>query len=246
MVAAVVAIGGTLVSAYGANEQRKDANKAQKQGDQLGQDQLNLGRDTLDWNKDRYNEWSSSFMPVLDDIKNQAYKSLNPDYGTVASDINSAFDTSQGVQARNMERMGVKPTDGAMAQQQIDYGLGRATAEVAGRQQERNRVRTQSLQNLEGVFQLGNPMLTGSMQGVNGSSNTLSGAYGNQQGNQYGMSNIYGQGAGALTNQAIGYGMRAINGMTGGGGSYSNGSGSYSGSGTNTYNGPVMNGPPSP
>jgi hypothetical protein len=75
--------------------------------------QTKLGQDQLQWSKDRYNEWDSQFQPILSDIKAEAYKNMQPDYASVGADVNNAFNAQQGAAQRNMERYGVKPTDGA-------------------------------------------------------------------------------------------------------------------------------------
>lgn len=215
MVAAIVGIAGMAGGIYNGVENRNAADKAGKQAQGNIDAATQLGQEQLDWNKANYNEWNSEFQPVLSDIKAAAYANNQPDYATVGSDVNSAFDAQQGAADRNMNRMGIKPTDGAYSASQTAYGLGRAAALVSGDQNERNRVKNQKLSNLEGVYGLGTPMLTGSMSGVNQAGGQAQGAYG-MGANFYGQqAATYGQAAGAGIGSAINAGVNVANNYSG-------------------------------
>lgn len=193
MVAAIagvaVGVGGIVNGISSSNA----AGKAAKNQQQAIDAQTALGQSQLDWNKDRYNEWDSEFQPIMQDMMATATRNNQPDYAKVGSDVNSAFDAQEQSADRNMNRMGIKPTDGAYGASQTAYGLGRAAALVSGNQTERHTVANQQLSNLEGVYNAGTPMLTGSMSGVNTAGGQASSAYGNaastygQQAGQYGM-----------------------------------------------------------
>jgi hypothetical protein len=218
MVAAVVGVVGAGVSLYNGMQSADAADKAGKRQQSAIDAQTKLGQDQLQWSKDRYNEWDSQFQPILSDIKAEAYKNMQPDYATVGADVNNAYNAQQGAAQRNMERYGVKPTDGATTAMNTSFGLGRAAALVSGDQNERHRVQNQKLSNLEGVYGLGTPMLTGSMGAVGQSGQQLSGAYGNAA-NMYGnQAATYGAAAGAGVSGALGT-LGNLAGNMGGGGS---------------------------
>lgn len=209
MVAAIIGAAGVAVSAAGAMSQASAAKKAGKAAQENGDAQTQLGRDNLDWQKDRYNEWDKTFQPILGDIKDEAYRNMQPDYASVNSDVDSAFGSAQGSQLRGMERMGIKPTDGATTAMNTGYGLGKAEALVGGDQNERHRVANQRLSNLESVYHLGDAQLGVSSAGVNNAVNGLSSAYGQQQGFNQGNANASGAAAGSLLSNGLQWGMNA-------------------------------------
>lgn len=203
MVAAVVGTVGAVGSFIGAQDQADAADAASRRAEQLGQQQLALGQQSMDWNKQNYNNWSSAFMPMLSQIKAQALTNMQPNYQGVIGDVGANFDAQQGANTRNMQRYGINPTDGAMSAANTAYGLGRATAQVGGMQAERNRVGQQRLANMEGVWNLGTPMMNAAQSGVNSATAGMMGALGGQQGmaNQNAM--LSGQAAGSLYGSAF-------------------------------------------
>ncbi|HZZ14316.1 MAG TPA: hypothetical protein VFE79_26800 [Paraburkholderia sp.] len=220
MVAAVAGAVGAGVSLYNGIENRNAANKAGQNQQNAIDSQTQLGQDQLSWAKDRYNEWDNEFQPIMDDIKSQAQKNLQPDYASINSDVNNSFNAQQGAAQRNMERYGVKPTDGATTAMNTSFGLGRAASLVAGDQQERARVKNQSLSNLESVYSLGTPMLSSSTGLVSGASSQLSNAYGNAA-NVYGQqAGTYGAAAGAGVGAALNFGVGAAQAFGGGSSPY--------------------------
>ena len=230
-----IGIAGLAISAYGAMSQGEAADKAGKAAQANGDAQTELGRDNLNWQKDRYNEWDKTFQPILGDIKDEAYKNMQPDYASVNADVNSSFDSAQGQQQRGMERMGIKPTDGATTEMNTGYGLGKAEALVGGDQNERHRVANQRLSNLESVYHLGDAQLGASSTGINNGVNGLMDAYGNQQKYNQSNANNSSNASGALLSQGLQWGMNAAgSGGWGGGGSGLNSSGSIPGGGSYT------------
>jgi hypothetical protein len=217
-VAAVAAV--SLVSAYMAS---KSADKSSKAQQKASDQQAKVAEDQLDFNKSQYSDWKSAFYPAINKLGAEAQKDVRPDYGQVAADVGNAFDTSQGVNNRNMERFGVKPTDGAFQSSQTQYGLGRALATVGADQAARANADNQHYARLAGFAGMGMNQQGSLLNGINNSSSNLMGAYGNQA-NMFGQrAQMYGQSA------AAGAGMfgRAVGSMFGGGGGGAGGA--YSG-----------------
>lgn len=211
MVAAIVGVGSAVAGLASSAVNSSAASKASKNQTNAINNETALGQEGLDWNKANYNEWNSEFQPVLGDIKAAAYANMQPDYAKVGSDVNSAFDAQEQSADRNMNRMGIKPTDGASTASATAYGLGRAAALVSGDQTERHTVANQKLSNLEGVYNLGTPMLTGSMSGVNQSTGQAIGAQGQAAGMYGNQATTYGQAAGAGISSAINSGVNFAN-----------------------------------
>lgn len=177
--AAVVGAATSVVGAYASDRASKRQAKALKGQQGTAQQQLDFG-------KEKYGDWKEMFQPVYGDLKNMAYEDNRPDYGAIDADVGHAFDTSQGINRRNMERFGVNPTDGAFSASETQYGLGRAMAEVGGHQQARRQAKDQKWNRLASFANLG----AGQQATANNTVNQGFGAVMNAQGTQAGL---YGQ-----------------------------------------------------
>lgn len=213
-VGALVAAAGT---AYAANRQASAANKATKAQKDAAGNQLAFQREQFDWNKDRYNEWHGMFMPVLEDIKNEAYADKGPDYTGIAGDVGTAFDASQQINQRQMERYGVTPTDGAMQAANTAYGVGRASAHVDARNRARMAHTDQRWNRLNALWGQGQGMMSSAAGGTNNAGNAVGDAYGAQAAQAGARAAQHGQAAGALMGQSMqyiggmfGYGENAV------------------------------------
>lgn len=215
--AAITAGAGLASSAMASNSQDKAAKQQQHAMDQQSQTAANQ----LDFNKTQYADWQQNFDPSIKNLGALVNKEVRPDYSQIAADVGNSYDTSQGINSRNMERMGVKPTDGAFQDSQTQYGLGRALATVGADQSARQWADQQHYSRLAGFAGMGMGQQAGLTAAMGNSAGNLQNAYGNQ-------ANLYGQRA-AQYNQsaAAGAGMlgRGLNGFTdyfsnnGGGGS---------------------------
>lgn len=206
MAATAVTALGVAGSLYGANRQRRDANRAAQQQADAEAQRLALAREGLDWNRQRYGQWENLFLPVLDELRNEAFSDRGPDYSMIAGDVGAAFDASQGMNRRQMERYGVRPTDGAVAASELGYGLGRASATVDARNKARIAHRDQRFNRLGQVYGMGNTMMSSALGGVNAGYGALGGVYGDQAAGAGNRAQLHGQAA------AAGYGA-AFNGL---------------------------------
>jgi len=168
--------------------------------------QLQLGREQLAFGREQYADWREMFMPVLGDLRDMAYEDQRPDYGAISADVGMAFDASQGMNRRQMERYGVSPTDGANQASETEYGIGRALAKVGGFNQARQGAKDQRFNRLAQIGNLSagqQAQATNTMQGGFGA---MQGALGNQA-NLFGaQANNYMQAAAAGANMA-GFGL---------------------------------------
>jgi len=211
MVAAIIGAAGVAANLYGSMQQSDSADQAQQNAQQASQQQAAIAQQGIDFQKQNYNNWHDTFMPMLGSIKDAALASQQPNYQGVAGDVGHAFDASYQTNLRQMQRYGMRPTDGAATAMNTEYGLGRAAALVGGFQNERHRVLDQRLQNMESVYHLGDPMLTGSMNGMSSAIGNASNVYGQQANQQYGLASTYGQASGAMLGSAINGGMGVYN-----------------------------------
>lgn len=191
MPAVAVAAVGTAVSAYGASRQRSAARDAANQQQQAMDAQARAAQDQLDFAKGQYNDWRSMFMPVAEDLRSMAYEQRDPDYAAITADVGAAFDTSQAANRRQMQRFGLMPSDGAVADSELRYGLGRAQAMVNARNQARTANQDQQFNRLMSFYGMGQ----GQGQAA---ANLVSAA-------NAGVGNAFGQQAGMYGNQAANY-----------------------------------------
>lgn len=164
---AVASIGVGLVSSYLGN---KSAKKSEKRAYDAKKDEIALQREGLDFSKDQYGDWKEKYDPVFDDMMSEIDSGITPDYAAIAGDVNSSFESAQGQERRQMQRYGIKPTDGAAKQSERTYGIEKSTAHSGIRNQARQASAGIKFNRLASVH----GSLTGS--GV---------ALGNQVGNSY-------------------------------------------------------------
>lgn len=204
--ATAAAIGSVAVgaySAYSASQNQSDALNAQQQA---ANQQAQVAEDQLNFGKQQYGDWKSMFYPVAGELKSLAEREMHPDYAAITADVGNAFDTSQGINMRNMQRMGVKPTDGAVTASNTAYGLGRATALAGGMNTARQQAQQQQFGNLATVYGLGSGMMNAGNMTANQGFGNLQGAY-NNQANMFGRNAaMYGQAASAGAGM-LGYGL---------------------------------------
>jgi hypothetical protein len=206
----ITAVAGVAGAAMGARGARSAANSQQRTVDQ----QAALGREQLNFGREQYQDWRQMFMPVLGDLRDMAYEEQRPDYAGIAADVGQAFDASQGMNRRQMERFGVQPTDGATNASETQYGIGRALAQVGASNTARMGARDQQFNRLAQIGNLSagqQAQATNTMQGGFGA---MQGALGNQA-NLFGaQANNYMQAAAAGANMA-GFGLNQMQGMFG-------------------------------
>lgn len=210
-VPAITAVAGVA----GAMSSSRNASRASRQQQQAVDQQAAIAREQLNFGREQYADWREMFQPVLGDLRDMAYEDQRPDYGAISADVGMAFDASQGMNRRQMERYGVAPTDGANQASETEYGIGRALAKVGGFNQARQGAKDQKFNRLAQIGNLSagqQAQATNTMQGGFGA---MQGAYGNQA-NLYGaQANNYMQAAAAGA-QMAGYGLNQMQGMWGG------------------------------
>lgn len=206
---AVVVAAGT---AYAANRASSSASRAQRSADRNAANQAAIDQERLDFSRQQYDDWQQRFDPVWNQLSSMAMDEQKPDYGAISADVGGAFDTSRDINTRNLQRMGVRPTDGAQSAADTAYGIGRATALV----DTRNRARTMARdQHFDRVAQLANIANGGQAN----ASNLMNAAYAGASGGAGQRAAQYGQNAMYYNNQAnqgwndlagaIGYGVNA-------------------------------------
>lgn len=218
--ATAVAVIGAATAVYSAKQASKNAKRQEK----AMQGQQDVAREQLDFGKQQYDDWKQTFQPVYGDLKSMAYEDNRPDYGAIDADVAHAFDTSQGINNRTMQRYGVLPTDGSFQASQRQYGLGRAMAEVGGHQQARRQAKDQKWNKLATFANLGAAQRGQAVNSINQGFGSVQNAFGNQAGLYGQKASEYSQaaaaGAGMLgrgvsmwmnQNQNTGSGMSGIN-----------------------------------
>lgn len=131
---------GTGISVVGGMFAGKKADKAadaqMAQQQAQFERQMQMDENNLNFSKEQYADHKAKFDPLFDDIRGMM-DDVEPDYGAIAGDINSSFDSARGMEERNMRRYGIKPTDGASRSAQREYGIKRGAAHVGARSQAR-------------------------------------------------------------------------------------------------------------
>lgn len=130
-----------------------------------------------DYGKGMIEQWRSNYLPMLDDLKAMAYEKQTPDYAAITSDVGGAYDTAADIQRRNMERRGVNPADGAAADQETRYGLGRAGAIVDARNKARVAMKDATFNRLGQVFGASGTLATMGASTYNQGANNVINAY---------------------------------------------------------------------
>jgi hypothetical protein len=216
-VATAVAVGSLAVGAYSAYSQGKQADRAASDQEHATDQQVALGHEQLDFGKEQYADWKNLFMPALTDLRSMAYEDVRPNFAAISADVDTAFDTSQGVNRRTMERYGIKPTDGAFNASETQYGLGRAMATVNANNTARTAAKDQKFNRLAAFANLSQGMQSNANSAVNSGFGNTFNAFGNQA-NMYGNQAQGYAGAAAAGANMFGRGLSYFaNGGSGGG-----------------------------
>lgn len=206
MVVAIMGAATLAVSAGSAISANKQASKANKNQKNAADQQAQAAQDQLDFSKEQYADWKEMFGPMMGDLRDMAYEEDTPDFGAIHADVRNAVDSNRGINKRDMERVGVKPGEGAMLAAENSYGLGAATMEVGMRNTERARLEDDKFQKIASVYGLGNGQMTGALSGMQAGSAGLQNAYGNQA-NMFGQQAREYSAAAQAGAQGVGYGL---------------------------------------
>lgn len=166
-----ITLGVAAVGMYMSHKQKKKAAKQQDAANSMSEEEIALQREGLDFSKQQYSDWQEKFDPAYDKMMSEIDQGITPDYAAIAGDVNSSFDTAQGMERRQMQRYGIKPGDGAARHSEREYGIKRSTAHSGIRNQARQASKGILFDRYKGV--------TNSLQGVQTS---LSGQVGNSYG----------------------------------------------------------------
>lgn len=206
--AAVVVAAGT---AYAANRSASSARNAQRSADRQAADQAAIDQERLDFSRQQYDDWQGRFNPVWNQLSTMAMTEQRPDYGAISADVGGAFDMSRDIQMRNMQRVGIKPTDGAQQAQDTAYGLGRASSLVGERNRARMGAREQHFNRIAQLANIANGGQANASNLVNAAYAGASGGAGQRAGNYFGQAQYYGNMANqqyADAAQGFGYGIQ--------------------------------------
>lgn len=198
---------GGAISIYGASKAKKTRNQDIAFQREMHEDQMGLARDQLDFGKQTYADWQEKFDPAFARMLNEVDQDLLPNYGQIAGDIKSSFQSQRGQEGRAMMRYGIKPSDGAYFDRQRKYGINEAAAHVGVRSQARESKRGLKFERMQNISN----MLVG-MQGTpasivnSGFSNSINamGQSANMFGDQANMRYRQGMNNAAGIGQAIG------------------------------------------
>lgn len=148
----------------------RKAKRAEKRSLDTEKENIALQREGLDFSKEQYGDWKDKYDPVFDDMMSEIDSGITPDYAAIAGDVNSSFESAQDQERRQMQRYGVKPTDGAARQSEREYGIAKSTAHSG--------IRNKARQDSAGIKFNRLSNIHGSLQGVGP-------ALGSQVGNSY-------------------------------------------------------------
>jgi hypothetical protein len=165
------AVAGMAVGAVSKYIGDKKAKRAEKRGMDTQKENIALQREGLDFSKEQYGDWQEKYDPVFDDMMSEIDSGITPDYSAIAGDVNSSFESAQDQERRQMQRYGVKPTDGAARQSEREYGIAKSTAHSGIRNKARQDSAGIKFNRLAGI--------AGGLQGVGVN-------LGGQVGNSYG------------------------------------------------------------
>ena len=200
--AGVSIIGGALT---GKGSKGREA-EARARELEMQEREIALGEDQFAWNKDIYNQNRKRYDPIFGEMR-EMMDDNEPDYGAIAGDINKSFDSARGMEERNQRRYGIKPTDGAAAQSQRDYGIRRGTAHVGARSAARRGAKDQRYARRADLFNTGQGIQSNNQGAVNAAAANAGNAYGNaanQAGNRAGQERQNAQESAAGWGQAVG------------------------------------------
>lgn len=217
-----VAAVGAAVSIGSAVSQRNQAKKAAGQQQDAMDAQAEQQAAQLAFAKEQYADWRDMFYPVAGDLRTMAYETQGPDYGAINADVGAAFDTSQDINRRQQQRFGLQPSDGAVQEGELRYGLGRASAMVNARNQARTASKDQQFNKLMSFYGMGSGQGQMAANMVAAAHQGAAAGFGNQA-NIYGAQSANAQaGFGNSLNSAgnwIGYGLQNANWGSGAGAS---------------------------
>lgn len=174
----VIAAAGVGTSLLGARSASRNARQAQSSEDRYRQMQTELGREQLAEGNRRYGQWESMFMPGFEALRDAAFSEQRPDYEAIDADVGMAFDMSQAANRRQMDRFGIRPTDGAADASEREYGIGRALGVVGGRQNARRAASDQRWNRLAGFANSGNALYGGANQMIQAAYGGINAAFG--------------------------------------------------------------------
>lgn len=156
---------GALISAgvglYMGSKAKKAQNRGMEQQRAMFDEEMAFAREKLAWGKEKYGDWEEKFNPAFSRMMQELDQDLTPNYGMIAGDVKSSFQSARGQERRSLMRYGIRPNDGAFARSERDYGIGEAAAHVGARSQARESKRGLKFNRLQNV----NTMLAG-MQGI--------------------------------------------------------------------------------
>lgn len=201
----VIAAAGVGNSIIQGSRARRDARNAQQQEADFRRQQMDLGREQLAEGNRRYGQWESLFMPGFEALRDQAMAQQRPDYEAIDADVGMAFDTSQAMNRRQMDRYGVRPTDGAAAASEREYGLGRALGVVGGRQNARRAAAQDQWSRLAGFANSGNMLYGGSNSMIQAAYGGINSALGGAAGSAMGQAANAQNAAGGWMRDAAGW-----------------------------------------
>lgn len=177
--AAISAIGGWLSSKNASDS----ADRATDLQGQAMMEQVNLGREQLAFGQQQYADWKGMFDPMYAKMLSEMDQGLTPNYGMIAGDVSSAFQSARGQELRDMRRYGINPLQGGYRNMSRQYGINEAAAKVGAFSQAREGVKGEKYNRMQNATN----MLVG-MQGT--PANLVSSGYGNTMnalGNQAAM-----------------------------------------------------------
>lgn len=181
----VVGVATAIGGAFAAHEASGNQGRAIDSQSDAMRDQTALGREQLDWSKEQYGKWEDRFDPIFGNMMDALGKDLEPNYGMIAGDVSSAFQSQRGQERRNLMRYGVRPQDGSFAGADRQYGIREAGAKVGAFSQARESKRGLEYNRLASVVGMGYGIQPSMIGGVNQSAGNLGNMYGSQA-TQYG------------------------------------------------------------
>jgi hypothetical protein len=163
---------------------------------QLREQELEMQREGLQFAKDQYADHQEKFDPLFYDIRGMM-DDTEPDYGAIAGDVNTSFDTARGMEERDQRRYGIRPTDGAARQSQRDYGIRRATAHVGARSKAREGAKDKRYGRYVDLYSAGMGIGSNKANSVQNAYGNVANSFGNSANSAFGNAGYYNQQAGA-------------------------------------------------
>ena len=108
------AIIGAGVGLYTAHKEGKRQDKAMKAQQENMEKAVGSQEEGLHFSQGRYDDVNNKWQDVYGGMMDHIDDGITPDYAAIGGDVNASFDTAQGMERRQMQRYGIKPTDGAL------------------------------------------------------------------------------------------------------------------------------------